>query len=214
MLNISSLEHEVVGLGGDGLHQTYDLGGHAALGIDKGGVVASVAAQPLHVDLCCLHLTLGGEALSLGQQFAVFVDQGVAAIDHILRALAVARAAVDISGNGAGTLLGQQGLEVGMLADELVARREVAHNLGPAQREVVAGWRGRPYVLTDLHAEGHALAGAEELRVGGDDDVVAGKMDLGRRVCFFQCTGNGQCGVDMAGCAAGSDQNTHLGSSL
>ena len=43
---------------------------------------------------------------------------------------------------------------------------------------------------------------------------AAGKMDLGRRVCFFQCTGNGQCGVDMAGCAAGSDQNTHLGSSL
>ena len=43
---------------------------------------------------------------------------------------------------------------------------------------------------------------------------AAGKMDLGRRVCFFQCTGNGQCGVDMAGRAAGSDQNTHLGSSL
>jgi hypothetical protein len=27
-----ALEHEVVGLGGDGMHQTYDLGGHSGAG--------------------------------------------------------------------------------------------------------------------------------------------------------------------------------------
>ena len=42
----------------------------------------------------------------------------------------------------------------------------------------------------------------------------AREVDLGAGVCFFQCTGNGQRGVDMAGRAAGCDQNTHLGSSL
>ena len=43
--------------------------------------------------------------------------------------------------------------------------------------------------------------------------LAAGKVDLGRRVCLFDSTCNGKCRVDMAGSAAGSDQNSHDNSS-
>ena len=43
--------------------------------------------------------------------------------------------------------------------------------------------------------------------------LAAGKVDLGRRVCLFDSTCNGKCRVDMAGSAAGSDQNSHDDSS-
>ena len=44
--------------------------------------------------------------------------------------------------------------------------------------------------------------------------LTACKVDLGGRVSLFQSTGNGQCGVDMSGSAAGCDENTHDDSSL
>ena len=44
--------------------------------------------------------------------------------------------------------------------------------------------------------------------------LAACKMDLGGGVGLFQRTGNGQCGVDMSGSAAGCDENTHGDSSL
>ena len=42
--------------------------------------------------------------------------------------------------------------------------------------------------------------------------AAAGKVDLGGRVGGFQGTGNGQRRVDMTGCTAGSNQNTHTNS--
>ena len=42
---------------------------------------------------------------------------------------------------------------------------------------------------------------------------AASKVDLGRRICLFDGTCNGKCRVDMAGSAAGSDQNSHDDSS-
>ena len=44
--------------------------------------------------------------------------------------------------------------------------------------------------------------------------LTACKVDLGGRVSLFQSTGNGQCGVDMSGGAAGCNENTHGDSSL
>ena len=44
--------------------------------------------------------------------------------------------------------------------------------------------------------------------------LTACKVDLGGRVGLFQSTGNGQCGIDMSGSAAGCDENTHGDSSL
>ena len=44
--------------------------------------------------------------------------------------------------------------------------------------------------------------------------LTACKVDFGGRVGLFQSTGNGQCGIDMSGSAAGCDENTHGDSSL
>ncbi len=43
--------------------------------------------------------------------------------------------------------------------------------------------------------------------------LTAGKVDLGRRVCFLIAPAMASAGVDMAGSAAGSDQNSHDDSS-
>ena len=101
------LQHEIPGLCGLSLDGCHLLVAHAPLGIGKGGIVASLAAQPLHIDLCRLHLALQGEAFALGQQPTVLVDEGIATVDHVLRALAETRAAVHIGRNRARALLCQ-----------------------------------------------------------------------------------------------------------
>ena len=111
---------------------------------------------------------------------SVLINEGAAAEDHILRRLAEAAAGVDIAADGAGTLLGQERLQVGMLADHLVAGREVQDDVGPCQRQVVAGRDRCPHVLADLHAELHAVAGDEYLRLGADVHGTACEVDVCR----------------------------------
>ena len=66
-----------------------------------------------------------------------------------------------------------------MLADELVAGREVEDDVGPGQRQTVAGRRGGPEVFAHLDAEPDTLRGLEQLGRGGDDDGASGQIDLG-----------------------------------
>ena len=66
-----------------------------------------------------------------------------------------------------------------MLADELVAGREVEDKVGTRQCQTVAGRRGSPHILADLDTEQHIVAGAEELCIRVDGDGVAGEADLG-----------------------------------
>ena len=170
-----SLEREIVGHGGGlGTAYVYLLAYHAALGVYEGGVAPPVGVELFHVDLREDELAVHGETLAFGKQLAVLIYQGVATVDHVLRALAKARATVHVTANGARALLAEQALQVIVLAYELIARREVEDDFGARQGKVVARRRGSPHVLANLHAEQHAVASTEQLRGRGDKHWVTG----------------------------------------
>ena len=59
-----------------------------SLGINEGGVGAALCPEAVDVYLLNLQLRLEGESPCLGEHLSVFDDDGIAAIHHILGALA------------------------------------------------------------------------------------------------------------------------------
>ena len=107
-----------------------EVGHTMTLCIDEGGVGASLSPYALDVNLLDFHLRLKGESLCLGNHPAVLDDDGIAAIYHILSALAESARRIHITTDGACALLGKQRAEIGVLADEFVACREIKDNVG------------------------------------------------------------------------------------
>ena len=169
----ATLQHEIVMVDNIGIDKTDVLVNHPALSIGKRRVHPSFRPQVFHIYLRRLQLRLQGEALTLGQQFAIFIDQRVAAIDHVLRALTKARAAIYITAHGACALIAEQAEQVVVLANELIAGTEIEDDVGPGQGKMVARRCRCPHVLTDLDAKGHAVHRTEELWQGGDGDRMA-----------------------------------------
>ena len=107
---------------------------HLVLQVAKGvhirAVGATLGTQTLHINLSGHSLALHEETLALYQLATILIDECAAAIDDVLRGLAEAAAAIDISRHRASTLLSEQRLQVVVLADELVACREVEDKVG------------------------------------------------------------------------------------
>ena len=59
-----------------------------ALGIDEGGVGATLSTYSIDVNLLYLHLWFKQETLCLGNNLSVFGNYGIASIDNILSAFA------------------------------------------------------------------------------------------------------------------------------
>ena len=137
-----------------------------ALGIDKRRIYMAISAQALNVNLCGLQLWLEGETLTLSQQLAVFENHGISAIDHVLRRFAKTAGGIDVAADGARTLLSNQRAQIGVLADELIAGREVDNDVSTSHCQVIAGRNWCPYILTDLYAKLDALIGLEHFRFG------------------------------------------------
>ena len=119
-----------------------------------GRVHLALHAQTLHVDFAVDELLLHGEAVGLGQQVAIFVDERATAEHQVLGGLAIPAARIDIARKETGTLPRKERLEVGVFADELVARTEVEDDVGTVQGQVAARRNGGPEVFADFDAEG------------------------------------------------------------
>ena len=168
-----ALQHKVAQLRRLGLDKTDVLTDHAALRVHKCGVVATVGPEALHVDLGLHDLRFQRETLAFGQATAILVNQGVATIHHVLCALAKACRAIHICAHGACALLCEQTGQVLMLAQKLIGSREVEHDVGTRQGQVVAGRCRGPHVLTNLHTKHGAIGRAEELGGGSQRHHVA-----------------------------------------
>ena len=167
------------GMVADGL-AGYDSGLRVALGVDERRVGVALSTQALHINLGRLQLWLEGVALALDELRAILENHGVATIDKVLRRLAKTTRAIDIATHGSGTLLGQQGAQILVLADELVAGGAVENNLCASHREVVAGRNGCPDVLANLHAKLHLVRRLEDNGLGRQQHGRAGEVDLRR----------------------------------
>ena len=153
------------------------LGMGVALGIDECRILTTLRAQTLHIHLTHLDLRLEAETLALCQQMSILEDHRVAAIDHILCRFAETAAGIDVGTDGACTLLREQPFQIGMLADELVAGREVEDDVGTRQSEVVAGRYRSPDVFAYLHTELHAVGCHKQFGVSADIDESASKVE-------------------------------------
>ena len=96
-----------------------------ALGIDKRGVLTTLYTQLLNIYLALLDLGREAETITFYKEMSILEDHGVATIDEILCGFTEAAAGIDIATDSAGTLLGQQRFEVGMLTYQFVTGREV-----------------------------------------------------------------------------------------
>ena len=152
----------------------------ATLGIDKGGVLPALDTEFLHIDLHAADLRLEREAVALYEQLAILEDQCIAAIDDILRRLTETSTRIDVAADGARTLLSQERLQVGMLAQQFVAGREVEDDVGTSHCQIVAWRDGSPYILADLHAKLHAVGSDEDLGICTDRHRATCKVDLRR----------------------------------
>ena len=108
----------------------------STLGIDKGGIVTTLATHTLEVYLRHYHLRFKGEPLAVIQAFAILVYHGIAAIDNILRTFAKTASGIDISAHGACTLLGEEAMKIDMLANQFVRGAEVENDIGPGERKL------------------------------------------------------------------------------
>ena len=106
------------------------------LGIDEGSIVTALATHAFVVNLRHNHLRLKREALAVLQAQTILVYHGIAAIDDILSALTKTTPCIDISAHGACTLLGEEILEIDMLADEFVGGAEIENDVGASEREL------------------------------------------------------------------------------
>ena len=138
--------------------------GHSmTLCIDEGRVGASLCPYALNVNLLDFHLRLKGESLCLGNYPSVLDDDGIAAIYYILGALAESARRIHITTDGACALLCEQRAQIGMLADEFIACREIEDDVGSCKGEIVARRDRCPYILAYLDAEFHTVASGEHL---------------------------------------------------
>ena len=92
----------------------------STLGMYERGVSSALCAKLVHIYLAHHELFFQREALRLCHQSAVLIDERVAAINHVLRALAEAARTIYVAAYQSGTLLCKQTLKVGVLADEVV----------------------------------------------------------------------------------------------
>ena len=148
------------------------------LGVDERRVCMALGTQALHINLSSLQLWLEREALTLDEQSAVLENHRVATIHHILCRFAKATRRIDVATHSARTLLSHQRAQVVVLADELVAGREVQDDIGTRHRQVVAGRNGCPDVLADFHAK-LDVTHLEELGFSRQTDRCASQIDIG-----------------------------------
>ena len=159
-----------------------DQGHVPSLRIHISTVGTTLGTQTFHVNLCNHHLWFHRETLCLCEQLTVLVDHGIATIHHILRTLSKAAATVDITGNGTCTLLCQQRFQVFMLPYQLITCREVEDQVSTRQSQTVTWWCWSPHILTDLNAQHHSVAGADQQRVAGNGNTSTCKTNL----CWMQ----------------------------
>ena len=143
-----------------------------ALCIDIGAVATALGAQAVDVDLTHHQLWLQREPIRLLDKASVLDDQGVATIDHILRALSVATSAIYIARDIACALLLQEVDQVVVLAYQLVGGREIEDDVRPAESQFGARRVGCPYVLADLYAKARVAVSVEELAPGSQKHVL------------------------------------------
>ena len=143
-----------------------------ALCIDESGVLATLYVQFLNVNLAQLYLRRETETITFHQQVSILKNHRIATIDYILSGFTETTAGIDIAADGAGTLLSQQGLEIGMLADKLVAGREVEDDISTRERQIVAGRNWCPHILADLNAKLRAIGSDKDLGFCTDGNCV------------------------------------------
>ena len=106
-----------------------------------------------------------GESGALDEQMTILKDQGIATIDGILSGFAKTTAGIHISADGTGTLLSQERLQISVLAQHLIAGREVEDNISTSHSQVITWGDRRPYVFADLNTKLHAIGGDKKLRL-------------------------------------------------
>ena len=136
-----------------------------ALGIHVCGIGTTFRAQTFYIYLHGTHLVFHREPFALGKQFTILVNHRITTIHYILCTLAKTTTTIHISRNGTGTLLGNERLEVIVLANEFVAGREVEDNVCTSQCQRIAGRNRSPYVFTYLNAKENTVARTEELGI-------------------------------------------------
>ena len=171
-LHITTLRNERMGidipckyefLWGDGLSRDVQCMS-TSLGIDECGVLTTLRTEFLDIYLTYLYLRLERETLTLGKDLSILEDHSIATIYHILGRLSETTAGIYISANGTSTLLGQQTTQIVMLANKLIAGREIEYDVGTCKGEIIAWRYGSPYVLAYLNTELHAIACGKEYR--------------------------------------------------
>ena len=172
VVHLLVLRHERQGVDGalqverlvdEGFLGRMQQGGVSVLGVNVGAIGATLGTKLKDVYLGDDNLRLEIEAFALRQQLPVFVNQGIATVNHVLCAFAEAASAVHIACHCTRTLLCEQTFKVGVFADKLVAGREVTNDVGPSKRQIGARRIGRPHVFAYFDTEFHTIGGNKDL---------------------------------------------------
>ncbi len=161
-------------------------------GIQASPVVAGVVGEAGHpqavggktseVDVGHEELRLRGEALRLGEEVAVLVDQRVAVPCEVGGRLPGARRRIDVGGNAPGRLGGAEQSPVVALGDEGIGGGEVDEDGGARERRVAARRCRDPDVLADLEMERQTLdLGDRKEEIGPERHALSEEGHLGDR---------------------------------
>ena len=110
----------------------------------------------------------------------IFEYQRVSTIYCVLCRFTESATGIHITADRTGTLLSQQRFQIRMLANQLVASREVQYDVGTSQCQIVAWWYGGPHILADLRTKLHTVGSHEYLRLWGDVHRTASEIDIRR----------------------------------
>ena len=124
---------------------------HHAVG--KTAVHTAFVLQSGNVDIGDRQLGLSGETFSLSDNFAVLGDDSIPAKDEVGGRFAVATRGIYIGSDTSCALALDQVHEIGVLADHLVARRQVHNEVGAVDGSSAAGWRRHPQILANLDSD-------------------------------------------------------------
>ena len=144
---------------------------------------AALIAQLLHIHLGHQQTTVEPP---LRQHGAVFGDHLVSAENHIRGGLTLAGAGIDIAAQQLGALHGHQLAAVAVLADDVVASRQIADDSSPGRRQVHGGGAGSPHILADLKAQSqvrHICTAEHQLVAEGH-----GLSQKGHRPVLLRCS--------------------------
>ncbi len=143
----------------------------------------AVLRDPVEIDVRGDELRAVGEAVRLGEQRPVLVDEPVAVPGEIGGRFAEAGGAVEIRGEAARRLVRAELAPVAVLADDDVRRREVQQHGRARERRVRRRRDRRPQVLADLGVEGEERLVLElEHEARAERDVLlAEEIDRGAR---------------------------------